>query len=180
MIKAQECNLEAISDNSDVLVLGGGTGNFLNKLLSRNNGCRIWYVEASQKMIERAKKNLNFTDRIIFIHGTHENLPEQKFDVVITHFFVDLFTEQELRAVSHQIHNHLKKEGQWLVADFVNRKYWHRVLLKLMYLFFNLMGSLDLKELPDWNNIIQAKYFEKASESTFYKDFICAVTYVKL
>ncbi|MGB4971920.1 MAG: class I SAM-dependent methyltransferase, partial [Cyclobacteriaceae bacterium] len=101
LIKAQECNLEAISDNSDVLVLGGGTGNFLNKLLSRNNGCRIWYVEASQKMIERAKKNLNFTDRIIFIHGTHENLPEQKFDVVITHFFVDLFTEQELRAVSH-------------------------------------------------------------------------------
>ncbi|MEQ9414469.1 MAG: class I SAM-dependent methyltransferase, partial [Cyclobacteriaceae bacterium] len=85
---AQECNLESIVDCSDVLVLGGGTGKFLTKLLAQHTGCKVWYVEASQKMVDQAKSHLSYTDRVVFIHGTLENVPEQKFDAVITHFFV--------------------------------------------------------------------------------------------
>lgn len=178
--KAQEFNLDTITDGSDVLVLGGGTGKFLVKLLNRNSKCKIWYVEASEKMIDKAKNNLTFSDQVVFIHGTHENLPKLKFDVVITHFFVDMFSEHELTAISFQFHNLLKADGQWLVADFVNHKYWHKVILKLMYLFFNILGILDLKSLADWNRVIQSQCFKKTREAAFYKDFINAVTYVKL
>lgn len=180
LIQAQECNLDTITGYSDVLVLGGGTGKWLTKLLKRNSSCMIWYVEASKEMIVQAKKNLDFTDRIIFIHGTHENIPEQKFDIVITHFFVDMFTEPELNSITQQIYNHLKKDGQWFVADFVNEKYWHGVLLKAMYLFFNWTGALDLKVLPNWDRIIQGKYFKKRSVTSFYKGFIDSASYQKL
>lgn len=179
LIKAQECNLETITGYSNVLVLGGGTGKWLTKLLKLNSSCTVWYVEASKEMIGQAKKNLDFTDRIIFIHGTHENMPQQKFDVVITHFFVDMFTEPELESITQQIHNHLKSGGSWVVADFVNNKYWHGVLLKLMYLFFNWVGALDLKVLPNWDRIIQSEYFERTRLSSFYKGFVNTVTYIR-
>ncbi|MEQ8363115.1 MAG: class I SAM-dependent methyltransferase [Cyclobacteriaceae bacterium] len=179
LVNAQEQHLDSITDYSDVLVLGGGTGKFLSKLLDKNNGCRVWFVEASQKMIDLAKRNLENSDRVVFIHGTHENLPDQKFDVVITHFFVDMFTESELNVITQQVQGHLKSEGLWFVADFVQRKYWHRIALKAMYLFFNAIRALDLNELPDWDRIIQSKYFKKTSVRSFYGSFIDSAAYSK-
>ncbi|MEZ4947108.1 MAG: methyltransferase domain-containing protein [Cyclobacteriaceae bacterium] len=179
LMSAQEYNLDTIAEGADVLVIGGGTGKFLTQLLVKNKSCRIWFVEASEKMIELAKKNLNFTNRVIYMHGTHENGPDRNFDIVITHFFVDMFTDLELHNVMQIIHGHLKSQGRWLVADFVNHKYWHRIFLKVMYIFFNCLGALDIRSLSNWDRIIQSGYFKKIDASSFYGGFINSVSYKK-
>lgn len=179
LIKSKECNLEVVGLQADVLVLGGGTGKWLNKLLDNNKSCRIWYVEASGKMIDKARKNLNSTDRVVFVHGTHELVFAQKFNVVITHFFVDMFTVEELIALRDKIFKDLKDEGKWIVADFVNEKYWHSIFLKGMYLFFNIMGALDLTSLTDWQRIIQSNGFKGEGRYSFYSGFIRNVAFIK-
>ena len=175
--KAQRAHLGDVPARSDVLVLGGGTGKWLGELLGQDAGCRVWYVEASLKMIHLAKKNLKGNGRVVFIHGTHLDIPDRKFDVVIAHFFVDLFNGPDLEKLSGKVATVLKKNGKWIVADFVNRKYWHGAMLWLMYLFFHAIGALDHKGLPEWDGIIQRKSFVKENTMVFYKGFIESVLY---
>ncbi|MEP2669994.1 MAG: methyltransferase domain-containing protein [Cyclobacteriaceae bacterium] len=177
--QSRECNLEEVAQHADVLVLGGGTGKWLNKLLDGNKDCRVWYVEASGKMMNEARKNLKGKDQVVFIHGTQETVYIQKFDVVITHFFVDMFTDMELRVLADKISGDLKDGGKWIVADFVNEKIWHWIFLKGMYLFFNIMGVLDLGFLSDWEQIIKEKGFKSSSVCSFYSGFIRSIAFVK-
>ncbi|MEQ9149664.1 MAG: methyltransferase domain-containing protein [Cytophagales bacterium] len=177
--QSRECSLEEVAQHADVLVLGGGTGKWLNKLLDINKNCRIWYVEASGKMMDEAKKNLKGKGQVVFVHGTHETVYEQKFDVVITHFFVDMFTDKDLRVLAHKISGDLKDGGKWIVADFVNERIWHWIFLKGMYLFFNIMGVLDLNFLSDWQRIIKENGFKSSSVFSFYSGFIRSITFIK-
>ncbi len=179
LINAQKCNLHIVQAHAEVLVLGGGTGKWLIELLKHNKTCKIWYVEASLKMIHLARRHLNATDQVVFIHGTQYNIPHRKFDIVITHFFVDMFSETDLSDLTEQIARVLKKEGKWIVADFVNNKYWHKLFLWLMYFFFNTIGALNHKTLPDWDRIIQSKSFALVNETPFYKGFIKNIIYAR-
>lgn len=179
LMKAQKCNLCIVPAHSDVLVLGGGTGKWLVELLKHNDSCRVWYVEASLKMIHLANKYLNASDRVIFIHGTQQDIPDRKFDIVITHFFVDMFSESDLSDLAEKIAGVLKNGGKWIVADFVNNRYWHKLLLWMMYLFFNAIGVLDRKNLPDWDRIIQSWPFTMENTTSFYKGFVKNIIYVR-
>ncbi|GAB1446133.1 MAG: class I SAM-dependent methyltransferase [Cyclobacteriaceae bacterium] len=177
IINAQKCNLHIVPAHAEVLVLGGGTGKWLIELLKHNEMCKIWYVEASLKMIQIAKEHLKATDQVVFIHGTQENIPNRKFDIIITHFFVDMFGESDLLQVAEQMASVLNAGGKWIVADFVNNTHWHKLVLWLMYGFFNIVGALDRKALPDWDRIIQSKSFAVENETCFYSGFIKNIVY---
>ena len=71
------------------LILGGGTGWLLSELSAVNPTCKVWYIDASAKMIETFKRGdmRNSTHEIVFIHGTEESIPPGiTFDAVITNF----------------------------------------------------------------------------------------------
>ena len=71
---------------------------------------------------------------MIFVNDAIENVVlSADFDVVITPFLFDNFTEQTLQKVFNHIHNSLKPGGIWLNADFqLTGKWWQNVLLKSM------------------------------------------------
>lgn len=177
IVNVQEENLHLIPANANVLVLGGGTGKWLGKLLEMNKSCRVWYVEASSVMLKKSvKANIN-NERIEFIHGTHESIPAIRFDVVITHFFVDMFTEKQLNLLVESLAGKMNTGGLWLVADFVNQKFWHQLSLKLMYLCFRVVGALDLKLLANWDEIISSKSFQCKKSTVCYGNFIQSNVY---
>src|SRR5262245_56174420 len=109
LIKAQCHLLTKIPPNARVLILGGGTGEILDKLVQQNPGCRIWYIDASIEMLEAAKKRASVTENVLFIHGTQDAIPEgQQFDAVITNFYLDLFNGDSLTRVIQTIVLHLR------------------------------------------------------------------------
>src|SRR6478736_9951859 len=102
--KAQTCFLNYIPPGSNVLVLGGGTGWWLNEFLRLNPTCKIVYIDESSEMIRLAKMSTNNDSRIEFVQGTQDSLPRQiEFDVVILFCFLDIFSDEQLPKLLRKI-----------------------------------------------------------------------------
>jgi len=176
--KSQTYYFNRIPENAKVLVIGGGTGWWLGQLQKENPQCKIWFIEASSEMLSRAQKK--FLENTIFIHGTEEDIPPIQFDVVITHFFLDMFDDEKMKQLIKTISASLSISGIWLIADFVNIRFWHRSLLFLMYRFFRMLGVLQLNTLGDWDTIMLNQNFNCEQETHFYGGFIKSAIYLKI
>jgi tRNA (cmo5U34)-methyltransferase len=179
LYNAQVFFLNTIPPNSNVLILGGGTGWLLEALLDINPSCRVWYVEASSSMISHAEKTIGKaqSNRVYFIHGTEADIPPgMMYDAVVTHFFLDLFSASSLNAVITTIQGRLKPDAVWLVSDFVYRdKRWQKILLRLMYLFFRLTCRIETVQLPPWEEMLARHGFDEAKSENFFGSFIRSV-----
>lgn len=177
--QAQVYFLNDIPSQSKVLILGGGTGWFLQHLLVLRPDSEVWYIEASLKMLELSKNTTNNSSHVHFIHGTEDNLPMGvQFDVVITNFYFDLFMEVQLDLILERIHTALKPSSIWLVTDFVaGKKEWQEGMLKVMYIFFRLTCQIESSKLPNWNQQLAKKSWVKSSSKYFYRKFIEATVY---
>jgi tRNA (cmo5U34)-methyltransferase len=174
MRRAQTAHLHDIPRGSNVLILGGGTGWLLSELAAVNPTCKIWYIDASSKMISLSKKRMrNSTQKIVFIHGTEESIPVGiTFDTVITHFYLDLFPQDACIRVIHKIRSTIRTNGQWLVSDFIHTTWWHGVMLRMMYGFFKLMCGIEGSSLPPWKNLLEENGFKELKASEFFGGFI--------
>ncbi len=174
MVKAQIHFLPKIPAHAKVLILGGGTGWILTELFRMNPLCKVWYVEASAKMLALSRKRVNDEWPVKFIHGTEENIPlSMDFDVVITNFYLDLFNENALNEVVVRIKSALNVNSIWIATDFVNnQKLWQRVTLRIMYLFFQLACNIESTQLPAWKTAIQKTKYKKEEIKSFYGAFI--------
>jgi len=168
--KLQFCN--------KVLVVGGGTGQWLNNLIKKFPHLKITFVDSSLEMIRLAKKKLELNQNVNFIHGTIESVSvNEKFDAVALFYFLDLFSEGELLIVLKSISGRMKSGSTWLVSDFVNQKKWHAILLWIMYLFFNVFTGLKTKQLPDWQSSLNKITLRQIRQKGFFNNFIQATIY---
>lgn len=174
MRRAQFAFLDEIPTNANILVVGGGTGWLLAELLLRNPNCTVQYVDASSKMIELAEKTTSgLNDRVTFVHGTENDiLPGSLFDAIITHFYLDLFDQDDLRRVVGCIKKSCRSGTLWLACDFVNNRKMHSVMLAFMYAFFRIYTNLKTRRLPDWNTAIQSAGFQEIRSRSFFHSFI--------
>lgn len=179
--QAQLNFLDHIRINDRVLILGGGTGALLLDLVRINSGCSIWYVEASSSMIAKAREKMREFPQtnIYFIHGTQDHIPAMQFDVVITNFFLDLFSEKTLTDVTLKVNGVLKSGGRWLVSDFVCRARWHKAMLKVMYFFFRLTCGIEGQDLPLWEKCLQTLGMSELQCSFYYYGFIKSAVFEK-
>lgn len=164
--------LDQVPKGANVLILGGGTGNWVKSLLIKNESCRICYIEASVEMLNKAKFNLKDFHQIEFIHGTEEDIPQHQFDVIITAYFLDLFTDAQLKVLVHRLSHHLKNNCSWIVADFVNSNYWQNLFLGVMYFFFSITNTIKNRTLPNWDSCLKSFSFKEAYSKQFYSGFI--------
>jgi ubiquinone/menaquinone biosynthesis C-methylase UbiE len=173
--------LNEIPDDSRVLILGGGTGWILEELLVRKPRCKVWYVDASQKMIALAQKRVSPQQEVYFIHGSEKSLPKEiLFDVVITNFYLDLFTEASLAEVITSIKDNLHPQALWLVTDFVDGgKWWQRSLLKTMYFFFGTVSAIEARSLAAWDKALVKAGLSEIRSAFFYGGFIRSVIYAR-
>jgi ubiquinone/menaquinone biosynthesis C-methylase UbiE len=178
--KAQLIYLDQIPLQANVLILGGGTGKILNDLFRLNPAARIYYVEASASMIELAKKNSEpFKKHIHFIHGTQNSIPDEvQFDVVITSFFLDMFSAPGIENLIRQVIKSLKSGGRWIVTDFIYpKRVLHHLLLRIMYLFFRIFCGIEAKRLPEWEGQLKKAGLQEAKSELSYNGFIKSALY---
>ena len=176
--KSQTLFLDELQKCQSVLVLGGGTGWWLSDLLKKYPHLNITFIDSSSEMIRRAKMKLELNQHVDFVQGTIENVPiDRKFDGIVLFYFLDLFSSESIETVLQKIREKTIPDSIWLISDFVSKKKWHAVFLKLMYIFFHLSTGLNSKQLPDWQGHLQRTGLVQMKENSFYRGFILATLY---
>ncbi|AUD02865.1 class I SAM-dependent methyltransferase [Spirosoma pollinicola] len=154
--RAQIIFLNRIPANASVLIVGGGAGWILEQVLLKCHPKKIVYLETSSQMVALAGGRMlrkSLTGFVDFRVGDDTALvPDEQFDVIITSFVLDLFTETTLQTrFLPPLLNVLKPTGIWLVTDFVQPKVsWQKALLWVMIRFFRLTAGIEAKTLVNW------------------------------
>jgi len=180
LVRAQVYLLPLIPPKSNVLLAGGGTGWILEDIAKvRSSGLQITYVEVASKMVALARKKDPGGNKVTFINQPVENVYfDNEFDVVITPFLFDNFTEENLQKIFSHIHRVLKPGGLWLNVDFrLTSKWWQKVLLKSMLLFFRLVCNIETTKLPEIERCF--KDYTIIQQKAFFADFILSTAYQK-
>lgn len=181
IVTAQQYFLKYIPEGSNVLIMGGGTGWIIDSLFAVNKTCSIVYIEASQKMLQKAQKRVGANDQSRVTFLLQSEMPsEGSYDVIITNFFLDLFPRHILPQIIQQLKAGIKHNGGWIVTDFVDGgKRWQRSLLKLMYWFFRRVSKIEASELPPWQSLLAETGMRKVKTEYFYAGFINTTIYQK-
>jgi ubiquinone/menaquinone biosynthesis C-methylase UbiE len=179
--------LQALPPRGTVLLIGGGTGWLLQRLLEVRPEIEVWYVEKSARMLELSREKLPSKSQpnVRFIHGTETDIPEAPlFDGIITPFFLDLFDGERLQEVWSRLYKSLKPEGYWLVADFRipegSFRFAARVLVSVMYLFFRICCGIQGRKLPHVEDLFDTGSFRLASRKLFANEMIGAFLFLKI
>lgn len=183
LYESQVCFLALIPPGCNILIMGGGSGAVLRKLFSLNPGARVWYIEASSRMIELTSQKLSAAERkqTTFIHGTEKSIPQDiSVDVIITHFFLDLFPYAHLLASCRRLSAKLRLKGLWIVSDFVDGGiWWQRLLLWVMYRFFRVTCGISAEKLPAWGLALSLAAMKERRFQSFFSGFIKSTVYEK-
>jgi ubiquinone/menaquinone biosynthesis C-methylase UbiE len=181
-VKAQSSFLHFIKPHSRILIAGGGTGQVLEALTRLHpKGLYIDYVEIAANMTAKASKRHTGANNVSFITDDINNFKSaEPFDVIITAFLFDNFTEAGLRHAFLHLHQQLKPGGLWLNTDFqLTGPLWQKLMLRSMYTFFRAFGAVEVGKLPDVNTIYNQYHYTLAGQKTFYGQFICTKAYQK-
>jgi len=180
LINAQVYLLHFIPANASILIVGGGTGWILEEITKLHPaGLHITYIEISAKMAALARQRNYGDNQVEFINKPIEEVSRaQPFDVIITPFLFDNFTENTVEGLFLHMHRLVKANGLWLYTDFqLTGKVWQRVLLRSMYLFFGALCNVPTKTLPDTQALFDKYGYKKIVAKTFFGDFVVSKMY---
>lgn len=184
--RAQTVFLDQIPAGASVLIVGGGTGWLLEQALihcqtkqgksiqpkptsqsrpgqsrpDQSRPGRILYLETSVGMLHQASRRMvkkSLLGSVEFRLGDETTLGENDcFDVVMTPFLLDLFTEETLQSqLIPRLRSALKPNGCWLVTDFVRTQvWWQKAVLWTMIRFFRLTAGIETRQLSDWQRLL--------------------------
>lgn len=158
--RAQVVFLNQIPVGATILLVGGGTGWLLEQVLVQCQPRRVVYLEASAQMVARASRRMlrrGALGAVDFRVGDETSLTANEcFDVILTPFVLDLFTEQTLQVhIIPPLKNALIAGGVWLVTDFVQPQMgWQKILLWTMIRFFRLTANIQTRQLANWRRAL--------------------------
>jgi ubiquinone/menaquinone biosynthesis C-methylase UbiE len=182
LINAQLYLLPYVPENSNVLIVGGGSGWILEELSQlHSSGLSITYIEVSAKMMALSKQRNVGDNNVTYLNGAVEDIDlPGEFDVIITAFLFDNFNADTLQMVFNHLHQGLKKDGLWLNTDFqLTGKWWQNGLLKSMLLFFRILCHVEASTLPDIDGQFRNNGYQTFASNTFFGDFISSKAYQK-
>lgn len=181
LMRAQEALLPAVKIGSRILIVGGGTGEILEHLGALHiRGLGIHYLESSARMIAMAKKRDYAVHVVGFIHRSIEEYDTTlQFDVIITPFLFDNFTQPQAEANFHKLSSLLKLDGIWLYTDYhINNDstWWQKLLLRTMYLFFRVVSGVETHSMPAVAPLFSREY-QVVEQHSFWRGFITSIIY---
>jgi ubiquinone/menaquinone biosynthesis C-methylase UbiE len=142
------------------LVMGGGTGRFLAALLTHDPHVTTVSIDLSPGMTRRTAARLaalRLSDRADLRVGGIERLDaDERFDLVVTHCFLDLFDDTDLPAVIESLSRSLEPEGHWLFSDFSAagsglQGLARKSMVTALYVFFQAACAIKPGRLPDFD-----------------------------
>lgn len=154
--------LPQLTDRTHALVLGDGDGRFLAALLQQNPTLTSDAVDTSASMLKllrlRCKRIAPNDSSRLKIHQADalnylSAAPPCTYDLVVTHFFLDCFTQNEVDALATKVSARVIPEAVWLISDFRVppgvMRLPARLIIHSLYLAFRIITGLRTRQLPD-------------------------------
>jgi ubiquinone/menaquinone biosynthesis C-methylase UbiE len=157
-------HLPLVAGARHVLVLGGGDGRFLTRLMRQNAHARAHYVDCSPRMLSLARARAG-GERVSYrlSDARAVSLAPESFDLIVTNFFLDCFDEADAHGVVERAALAAKPRARWLVAEF-RRVPWAGFLLRALYLFFRITTGLKTRRLVDHHGLLARHGFRLERE----------------
>jgi len=174
--KSQAALLPRLPPIRRALVMGGGTGRFLAALLAHDPHARAVSIDLSPGMSSRtayclaAQGSLNRAELRV---GSLERVGrEERFDLVVTHCFLDLFEDSDLPRVIEGLNGSLETGGHWLFSDFDASGEGlaglaRRSIVAMLYGFFRTTCSIKATHLPDFQGALVGAGLESVADEAF-------------
>lgn len=150
--------LPQLSRSRLALVLGDGDGRFTAELLRRNDQIAVHAVDLSPTMIHTvevaAKAHSSRLTTEIADLRTWSPAPASRYDLVVSHFFLDCLTSTEAAGLAQRLATSVSPGALWLVSDFAVPRtmfgaLFARPLVSGLYLAFRWLTGLRVRALPD-------------------------------
>ena len=187
--KARFACLDSIHEAKRILIIGEGDGRFLAKLTSINQNCMITVMDSSPIMLSMAKSRVPTTFRgtINFCNEdvTTFPFPLEAFDSVVSHFFLDCFTEETLSVLLKTLSSALCPRGKWLIADFVEPSpttLWfipQFLCLRLLYTFFRFKCGIEARSVVSPHNTLKDLGLKKSRCINFCNGLLTSLVFIK-
>jgi ubiquinone/menaquinone biosynthesis C-methylase UbiE len=190
---ARLAHLDRLSARGSVthaLLVGEGNGSFLVPFVRRYPGAWVTVVDESLEMLEVARSRLEVaglgSERVEFLLGDARalHLPERTYDLIVTLFFFDNFTDEAVRSMMTSLSAHGTEDGQWLLADFhLPESGWRawraRLWLKLLYGYFGRVACVTANVLPDMERALTAEGYACTARTTSCGELLYSALYQK-
>ncbi len=155
------------------LLVGEGPGSFLVELLRLNPQIHVTCIEQCAGMIQQARQRVareQLDDsRILFQQTDVLNWtpPRAKFDLIVTHFFLDCFRAEQLQTLVPRLAGSASAEARWLLSDFrIPERGWRRwraiLILAALYGCFKVVTALSASWLTPPDNFLVEGGFKLA------------------
>jgi ubiquinone/menaquinone biosynthesis C-methylase UbiE len=155
------------------LVLGDGDGRFTAALLRRNRQLRVDAVDVSEAMLRsllrRAAADVGrVCTETCDVRDWRPN-PGAGYDLVVTHFFLDCLTTDEVRALAERVRPCLAPGTMWVMSEFAIPdgafgRLVARPVVGALYCAFGLLTGLAVRRLPDWRGALEAAGLVRVAE----------------
>ncbi len=156
------------------LVLGDGDGRFTARLLRANPEVEIDAVDASTAMLRALIRRAGPHADRVRAHCADVRLwqpANPPYDLVVTHFFLDFLTNDEVQALAAKLRGALSPSALWVVSEFVIPRgsfgrYVARPVVSGLYLGFHWLTGLVVRELPDHPEALRGAGFALQNRRT--------------
>ncbi len=176
--------LDRLAGCRRILVFGEGDGRCLARLVTLAPAAHITCIDASPAMLDRAARRLSGPDRarvtLPAADARAVSLPAGEFDAVLTLFFLDCFTDAEVRGLVARIDPALAPGAVWLHADFMlptagPARWRSQIWLAGLYAFFRVATGISARRLPDMDAALAAAGFVVAEERILQRGLVRSV-----
>jgi hypothetical protein len=113
----------------------------------------------------------NGTEQLDEGDATRVCLDTQPYDLVITHFFLDCFTTEQVHALARNLRPHLAPGAFWIISEFAIPKgpaaLPARAVVQSLYIAFRILTGLRTRALPNHAAALTQTSFNLQRKKTF-------------
>lgn len=170
--------LDRLSDRAEILSVGEGHGRFATACALRFPQAHLTCVEPCDGMWTRATRRFSRAGvpfgqvERLSVSLPSESIPIAGFDAIVTCFFLDCLTPEQLEQTVAVLGRSARPGAVWLNADFAipaqGLRHWRaRGIHALMYAFFRLATRLPARRLCDPSPWLEQAGFRLSDRSEF-------------
>ena len=160
------------------LLIGEGDGRFLQRFVHRFPQTHVDVVERSAAMIARAQSRNDFHQNVRFhcadVLSTDLRGP---YDLVVTHFVLDVFTAEEVTALAAKIRD-AAPNCTWSLSEFrickkpAIARAASKACIWVMYAFFRVAAGVRVMAVPEYRRVLQDQGFTRVDTRQAWRGFL--------
>lgn len=171
--RARTAFLPHMAEARRALVLGDGDGRFTAALLRVNRRIEVDAVDVSRKMLDALLQRASPDSERVTTHvedvKTWAPPAGAAYDLLVTHFFLDCLTAEDIQALAQRIRPSLTSDARWVISEFAVPagrfgRWVAQPVVSFLYWAFGMLTGLDVRRLPDWTSALDQAGFRPVGE----------------